>query len=109
MSEASARQQFRRLLLSWLVVAAVSLLFLIQGTTRDAMLGTWFSVGFILTEAFPHQSFDFSRWPVLHALCTTGILVITARNRTASLIATIWFVSNVLNGLYFLTIYDGHS
>jgi hypothetical protein len=87
------------------VFAASFVVTLIFGGGRflaDTITVPWFPVVLKLG-----QTGIWRPWPL--ALITLAVLVIAARWRWASLIATVWFLLNVLFALLFLSAYDGKS
>jgi hypothetical protein len=95
----------KRLAISVAIVVGVSSLILLRGSLRDAVTTTWFWFAVVL---------DLLRWstdvhPAVFASLTAVILAAAATRRSLSIAATGWFVLNVLGGLWFLSVYDGHS
>ena len=85
--------------------------------TPSFIITLLFNGGSLLGDTFTVPWFPFA-WkfgptgiwqPLPLALMTLAILVIAARWRWASLIATLWFLLNVLFTLLFMSVYDGKA
>ena len=107
--EIKGTSYWKRLAWNWAIVGGACMPFLIFGTSRDAMVVTWFWLGFVMDAVFPNMAIDLAKWPPLYTFATVAILAIAARNTPLSVLAIVWFLLNVLGGVLFVVSYDGHS
>ena len=103
----NASNYSKRLLISLAVVCCACSLILIRGTFSDAVMTTWFWPAMILERFSWAGELDFH--PALIGLFTVAVIAVAATRRISSVLATIWFAFNALGGLWFLSVYDGHS
>jgi len=92
-------------MVSGVVVIAACSLILIRGSLADAAGTTWFWL-FVLSDIFDWR---LGGHPMMYAAFTAVVLLLASLRRGFSVAATIWFVLNALGGVWFLSVYDGHS
>ena len=97
----------KRLLFSLAVVGSACSLVLIRGTLLDAVTATWFWPVMILEKL--RWAPDLDLHPAFIGLLTLAVISVAAVRRMSSVLATSWFAFNALGGLWFLSVYDGHS
>jgi hypothetical protein len=95
----------RRLLISLAVVCGACSLIFFRGTFSDAATSTWFWLA-VVSDMFKLR-LDFH--PAVFTIFTAAVLAVAALRRGLSVGVTVWFVLNVLGGLWFLSAYDGRS